>query len=155
MTRTPKTFCTANLIVALLMVAGYVLYGLSSGFSIDKQFLGFSPFGGGRGWHGPPLPSWKWVAAVEAAILITVVVGPFAHWDLKLPRAMCGLFCILGLFQLLSPSLHSFSYPDDVSLNLKVSRFDRILAIYVWCSHLFYAFCGAAMPNEERLASTD
>ena len=142
MTRTPKTACTVNLIVALLIVGGYVLYGLSSGLSIDKHFLGFSRFGGGIHWHGPLLPSWKWVAAVEAVILITVVVAPLAHWDMKLPRAMCALFCILGLFQLLSSSSHSFSYPDDVLRDLKVSRLDRTLSIYVWCSHLFYAFCG-------------
>jgi hypothetical protein len=142
MTRTPKTVCTVNLIVALLIVGGYVLYGLSCGFSIDKYFLGFTPFGGGIHWHGPLLPSWKWVAIVEAAILITVVVAPLARWDMKLPRAICGLFCILGLFQILISSVHSFSYPDDALQNLKVSRLDRTLSIYVWCSHLFYAICG-------------
>jgi hypothetical protein len=141
MPRALKSISTANLVFALLIVGGYILYGLSCGLSIDKYFLGFTPFAA-RNQMGPPLPSWKWVAVLEAAVLITAVVGPFAHWDLNLPKALCIWFCFLGLLEILGSSLHSFSYPDGVLPVLKVARFDHPLSVYVWCSHLFYVFCG-------------
>jgi fructose-specific phosphotransferase system IIC component len=142
MIRTLKIVGAANLIIAILFVGGYIAYGLSNELPIDKYFLGSGPVGLNR-YSIQKFSPWKYAAVVEFAILIAFVVGRLIHRDLIVVRVICLYFGVDGLWKLLFTSLLSTTYTGDDFAYLHVSRFDCILAFYVYCSHLFYALSGS------------
>jgi hypothetical protein len=139
----PRTISTANVILAILVVGGYAIYGRSCGFEIDKCFLCFEPLHFSKHMFSPLISSWKWVVIVECALFSSIVGGSLLHWDMRLPKAICFLFCAFGVIQLFFSLLQQVIHPNGVVSSVEVSHLDFILFVYVWASHLFYGICGS------------
>jgi hypothetical protein len=142
MIRTLKTICAANLVIAILFVGGYILYGLSHGLSIERFFLGSNTMHRSRG-GGQPISTWKFMAFAESAILIAFIIGRFTPKDFKVDRAMCLFFGGVGIFSVVSTSLLSSTYTGDEFAYLHASQVDCLLGLYVYLSHLLYGLSGA------------
>ncbi|MBE0540513.1 MAG: hypothetical protein IH623_03920 [Verrucomicrobia bacterium] len=132
-----KTACTGNLSVVILLVVGYAIYGLLSGLPIDQRFLA-----GGPGYpatlSGPEVPAWSVVLAFESAVVIIFVFLRLTERGMKGHRLFCVVVGIVGLWGLVfgtSPRI-----PEPLSDSF--SQSDRMLAWYVWCSHLAYSLTG-------------
>ena len=143
MSRNFKLVSNTNLIVAMLVVATYIVYAHWMGLPIDKHFLGSNQVSLGRG-GGPRVSPWVFFAAVEAALLLAFILCRYAESDMKGHRVFAGLVGTVGLFVLLATSIVAGTYPDDEYVTRGVSRLDCGLALYVWSSHLVYALFGGA-----------
>lgn len=144
MIRRLKTFSTANLVLAIGIVAVYLLYGLFSGLDMDDYFLAWRKWDLGRT-HAYPLPAWSFAAVFHSAILITFIAVRKAEADLNILRFPCGVFgllCVLGLWAVHWPSRYSFGAADTLPL-VASHPVDYVLSWYVWSSHLLFALIGA------------
>ena len=77
------------------------------------------------------------------------------EWNMRAHRFWCGfvgLISVLGLVAVnlhlphYDPFLHYDPYPEEQTSPAVIPQFDRILAWYVWCSHLAYSLVG---PNND------
>lgn len=144
-----KTALTANLVLAIGLIAAYVLYGLFAGLPIDRYFLGVSgPFRLGRG-GGTILPEWTFDGAFAGIILASLIIGPHLGWNMRYHRLLCGVFGSVSLMALLIHLPHRVIFPEDEMVSkvpAGIPWFDYYLALYVWSSYLAYALLG---PNKE------
>jgi hypothetical protein len=144
MIRRLKTTVSVNLVVAILIVGAYLLYGLRSGLPINQQFLGAGPSHGGRGGTGPAIPPWALVALAETLVLGTFIVGRYAGSDMALHRKFCGVIGVVGVFLLIVGQLpHYDPLGEERVLRVVGSPVDSGLAWYAWGSHLVYALVGS------------
>jgi hypothetical protein len=143
MTRNFKLVCNTNLIVAMLVVGGYIVYAHYAGLHIDQHFLGSGPVHTGRS-GGARISPWAFSAFVECALLLAFIVCRWMESDMKGHRVFSGLIGAVGLYVLLVTSLVANTYPADEFVNRGVSRLDSGLALYVWGSHILYALFGGA-----------
>ena len=141
MSRNFKLVCNTNLIVAMLVVAAYIVYAHCVGLPIDEHFLGSNPVSLGRG-SGPYISPWAFYAVVESALLLAFILCHYAESDMKGHRLFAGLIGAVGLYVLLATSIVARTYPDDEYVTRGVSLLDCGLALYVWGSHLIYALFG-------------
>ena len=152
MIRTLKIVFAVNLVMAILLVAGYIWYGLSNALPIDQHFLGNGPFGERPvRVYGPVVAPWKYYAVVDSGILVAFIIGRIARKEIGVDRALCLIFGVMGLCRLLFSWLMSNTYTGDEFDNLHVSRLDCLLGVYVFCSHLLYGLFGL---NSDRCPST-
>jgi len=144
MIRALKTACTANLVLATGLVFAYVAYGLSAGLPIDQYFLGVAgPWKLSRG-SGPKLPGWMFYAVFGAIILVTLIVGLYARWNMRAHRCICGVFgSVFVLGSLIHLPQRGIFEDETVSrIPVGIPAFDHDLALYVWASFLAYALIG-------------
>ena len=147
MIRLLRTACTANLLLALSVAGGYIIWGLANGLGLDQHCLGFQRGHLGRG-GGPMVPARVGPAIVESAILLTFILGHCARWKMKTYRVFCAVFGLLALFGLFLPLLQimpPISAEGDVlprpGIATVLTR-DSWFALYIWSSHLLYGALG-------------
>jgi hypothetical protein len=142
MMRALKIGCTVNLVFAIALVAGYILYGLSAGVPIDECFLSAGRWHLGRG-AGPIMPPWAFPALLDTVILTALIVGRYSKTSTAISRALSGVFGFVCLIGLLMPELpHRVIFPEDQTPSAAVPRYDYILTCYVWISHVAYGLIG-------------
>ena len=117
----------------MLVVGGYIIYGLNAGLPIDQLFLGSGPAHSGRS-GGARISPWTFFAVVESALLFAFILCRYAESDMKGHRVFSGLIGAVGLYLLLMTTITSQN----------ISRLDSCLALYVWCSHICYALFGGS-----------
>ncbi len=144
--RAIKAACTANLIIAIAVVIGYVAYGLASGLPIDREFLNAKPKHLGRGGGPEILSAWELVAFLEAVVFVSFIICHYAEFDMTGHRFLCGFLGVFGLCTLFIHIPHVNYFAEEEIIAFVHSRADRILAWYVWASHAIYALVG---PNED------
>jgi hypothetical protein len=163
MIRSARTVCTLNLGLAMLIVAGYIVYGILTGLPIDQHFLLGGPWSGGRG--GPKrLPAWSFYAIFEGIVLVAFLVSFFFKRDLHAHRGFCAVFSsvfllclLLGWLQPVMQIRPPISEEGDIlprptiasafgDFRCQVLTAEGCLAIYFWCSHLMYGLLGIKKP---------
>lgn len=151
MLRALKIVFAVNLIIAILLVGGYIWYGFAHALPIDQHFLGNARIKGHRTYNTSVAP-WKYYAVVESGILIAFTIGRLARKEIAIDRLLSLVFGALGLIGLLQAWLVSSAYPSDEFENLHVATSDCMLGLYVFCSNLLYALFGC--NNDDRTART-
>lgn len=144
MIRALKIAIAANLVIAILVVGGYIWYGFSNALPIDKYFLGSAPFGKDqypRQW-GSIVAPWKYYAVVDLGILVAFIIGRIARKAIPVDRLLCFIFGVMGLGRLCFSLMMSGAYTGDEFESLHVSELDCFIGLYVFCSYLLYAVFG-------------
>jgi hypothetical protein len=149
MNRTAGTVSTVNLGVAVLVVAGYIVYGFLTGLPIDQHFLMRGPWGL-RG-HPKTLPAWSFYAVFEGMVVAGFLVSFFFKRDFRAVRGFCAVFSLFLLLSLpgwlpriqIGPPIANSASADFWS---RMFTADGCLTIYFWCSHLVYGLLGVKKP---------
>jgi hypothetical protein len=129
---------TVNLVVALLVVAGYYLYASQKGLPINRIFLGFSAS------HREHLSAPGMVAFLETIVFVGLLIGKLMRSPMPIHRIVCGFVGVFGLFSLFILSTRRTI--DAGESHPAISHLDEVIMIYVWGSHLLYALAG---PNAD------
>jgi hypothetical protein len=142
MIRTIRTVCTGNLLLAIAVVAGCILYGFAVGLPIDQDFLGGRRWRLGRG-GGPMMPAWSFLAILEGLILVLFLCERYAGWERKTDRLFCGVFGLVAAIGFVGSHLpHRIIFPEDEKVFL-IPLHDQMLLWYLWGSHVLYALMGS------------
>jgi hypothetical protein len=134
---TVKTTCTINLAVVIVIVFLYAMYCRWAGLPMDQRFLGLGPSWSG-GLSSELSPSFLAVFA-ETMLASMFLCLRWAEQDMKPHRLLCAIVGIAGLWALFGTTL---SHNVDQAVLDATPRWDRILGLYVWLSHLTYALTG-------------
>jgi len=94
MLRTLRTVCTVNLPLAIIILAGYILYGLASGAPIGEHFFGMLRSRMGRG-GGPMVPAWTFYAMFQGLILVLFLCERLFQLERNSDRVFCMIFAIV------------------------------------------------------------
>jgi len=137
MKRAIKIIFTINLVIAILAVGGYILYGLAHGLPIDKHFLGSDPPQRPAFYSISKVP-WTWTAFIEAILLVALPIMWLRWRDLKGHRILCGIWGLVNLLVLLLALMRADTYTGDEFDYLQIPRIDRVMGFYVWGSHILY-----------------
>jgi hypothetical protein len=142
MIRTIKTACTVNLLLAIALFAGYILYGISAGLPVNENFFGMGRSHLGRG-GGPMVPPWILYAVFQAVILVLFLRGRYFESRRNLDRTFCLIFVLVFLSGFLMQHLpHRVIFSEDEKVVVIPWR-EQALTWYLWCSNAFYAFIGS------------
>jgi len=140
MTRVLKAGCTANLLLAILVVFGYALCGSLSDLPIDQHFLGAGRQGRPS---GPKISPWPITVVIELIILAAYPLIRRADWAMASHRLFCGFIGLIRIWMLIFLSITRYNPGGG---NFVIPPFDHPLAWYVWCSHILYCLIG---PNDD------
>ncbi len=145
MTGTIKTVCVINLMFAVVVVCGHVVYDFWSGLLHHYPLLAQNFL------HGEiQTPLWLTLtfigsvifAVVELFIVLTYFAGRIAERKLRRHRIFCGCFGALGLYLFFIAIIVASAYSNNVLIYLGITPADAMVVIYVGASHLAYAFFG-------------
>jgi len=140
-----RTTATANLLLVIAVVAGYILYGNLAGLPIGEHFFGMRRGHLGRG-RGPLVPAWTFYAISTSLVLLLFLGERFGQWGRKTDRVLCLIFAILFLLSFLVARLpHRVIFPEDEVVVL-IPPHERIFMWYYCLAFLLYALAG---PNDD------
>ena len=142
MIRTIKTASSVNLLLAIALFAGYILYGVCAGLPVNENFLGMGRSHLGR--HGGPMvPPWTFYAIFQGVIFVLFLCGRFFESPRNLDRTFCLMFVLAFLIVFLMQHLpHRVIFPEDEKV-VVIPRHEQVLMWYLWGSNAFYAFVGS------------
>lgn len=151
MIRALKIVFAANLLIAMVLVGGYIWYGFANGLPIDHFFLGNGRSRGRFELHINPVAPWEYIAIWEFGILIMFIIGRFTRKEFGVDRVLCFLFFVFGICRLAFSWMMSSTYTGEEFDSLRVSPVDCVLGLYVFCSHLAYALLGVRNDSSKRI----
>lgn len=138
MARLLRNCVTANLVLAILVVAGYAVFLLNQDDPLPDQFLGYSIW--------TERLSLLFAVFNEAAIVALFLWCRFLLLNQTPTRIACVFFGLWGLsFTALLPALKTQVYGESM-LTL-----DNALGWYVWSAHLLFGVIG----SNDKLAIGD
>lgn len=137
--RLVKIIGTANLMIALAVVAGYYLYASRNGFPVQRVFLADHPL------QREHLTAAGAVAFTEIIVFCGFFIGKLTGSNMRFHRFICAFF---GGFGLLSTTFLPAQMAVDPN-TAQALHMDHVIAVYVWSSHLLYALTGPNVRDDE------
>jgi len=150
MSGTIKTACIINLMIAIVVVSGHVIYDFWSGLIHHYHFFMTDMANTIRDGQ-IYIPVWLIFvffgsvifASIEFLILFTYILGRVTEHNMRRHRIFCGWFGAAGLYLLLLALMIAGALSKNAFAYLGITPSDAIVILYVACSHIIYALSGS------------